>query len=120
MAHSEDTTPPVRARIAGGGRKKIGEKYPRYEGEPENLLDAGVIGDTEKPLRHVSKSADNFSQALEARGIQASPERVRRTLKGPGYRKQGNRKDKSGGADHPDRDAQFQHIRRATERAKTR
>jgi hypothetical protein len=29
---------------------------------------------------------------------------------------QGNRKVKSNGADHPDRDAQFQHIKRLTER----
>jgi hypothetical protein len=76
-----------------------------------------VTGDCEKPLRHVSKSADNLSQALRAQGIQASPETVRRTLKRLGYRMQGNRKVRSGGADHPDRDAQFQHITRTMEKA---
>jgi hypothetical protein len=30
---------------------------------------------------------------------------------------QGNRKVKSSGSDHPDRDAQFQHIKRLTKRA---
>jgi hypothetical protein len=53
--------------------KKIGENYPRYERELKNLLDAGVTGDPEKPLRHASKSADNLSAALRAQGIQASP-----------------------------------------------
>jgi hypothetical protein len=97
--------------------KKISEKYPNYERELEGLLDASVIGDPEKTLRHVSKSACNLSGALKAQGIEASPETVRRTLKGLGYTMQGNRKVKGSGADHPDRDAQFQHIKRLTEKA---
>jgi hypothetical protein len=97
--------------------KKISEKYPHYEKELESLLDSSVIGDPEKMLRHVSKSARNLSDALKAQGIEASPETVRRTLKGLGYKLQGNRKVKSSGADHPDRDAQFQHIKRLTKRA---
>jgi hypothetical protein len=97
--------------------KKTGEKYPRYERVLESPLDASVIGDPEKTLRHVSKSACNLSDALKARGIGASPETVRRTLKRLGYKRQGNRKANSGGADHPDRDAQFQPIKRLTKRA---
>jgi hypothetical protein len=54
---------------------------------------------------------------LKANGIEVSPETVRRTLKRQGYRMQGNRKVNSSGADHPDRDVQFQHIRRATKKA---
>jgi hypothetical protein len=72
-AHPEDAAPPDRARMFGGGRKKIGEKYPRYERELENLLDAAVIGDPEKPLRNVSKS--NLSQALRARVFRQVPKR---------------------------------------------
>ncbi|MDR1250856.1 MAG: ISAzo13 family transposase, partial [Treponema sp.] len=102
--------------MAAGG-KKISEKYPYYERELESLLDSSVIGDPEKPLRHVSKSTGNLSEALEAQGIQASPETVRRTLKRLGYKMQGNRKVKSSGAGHPDRDAQFQHIKRLTKKA---
>ena len=45
--------------------KKISEKYPQYEQELENLLDASVIGDPESPLCHVSKSARNISEALK-------------------------------------------------------
>jgi hypothetical protein len=93
--------------------KKISETYPYYEWELESLLDSSVIGDPEKTLRHVSKSADNLSAALKARGIEASPETVRRTLKRLGYRMQGNRKVNS----NPDRDAQFQHIKRVTKKA---
>jgi hypothetical protein len=97
--------------------KKISEKYPCYEQELENLLDSSVIGDPEKTLCHVSKSARNVSDALKDRGIQASPETVRTTLRRLGYRMQGNRKVNSNGADHPDRDAQFLHIKRLTKKA---
>jgi hypothetical protein len=102
--------------LAVGG-KKTSEKYPHYERKLETLLDASVIGDPKKMLRHVSKSVRNLSQALGVQGIKASPETVRRTLKRLGYKMQGNRKVKSSGADHPDRDAQFQHIKRLTKRA---
>jgi hypothetical protein len=44
--------------LAAAG-KKIGEKYPEYEWELENLPDSSVTGDLEKMLRHVSKSAGN-------------------------------------------------------------
>jgi hypothetical protein len=97
--------------------KKISENYPLYERELESLLDSSVIGDPEKTLRHVSKSARNLSDALKANGIEVSPETVRRTLKRLGYRMQGNRKVTSSGADHPDRDEQFQHITRLTNKA---
>jgi hypothetical protein len=76
-----------------------------------------VIGNPEKTLRHVSESAHNLSDALKAQGITASPETERRTLKGLGYKMRGNRKVNSGGADHPDRDAQFQRIKRLTKKA---
>jgi hypothetical protein len=101
--------------LAAGG-KKISEKYPHYERELESLLDASVIGDPERTLRQVSKSVHKLSDALKARGIQASPETVRRTLKRLGYKMQGNRKVKSSRAGHPDRDAQFQHIKRLTKK----
>jgi hypothetical protein len=57
--------------LAAGG-KKISEKYPYYEWELESLLDVSVIGDPEKPLRHVSKSARKLSDALEVKGIEVS------------------------------------------------
>jgi hypothetical protein len=97
--------------------KKISEKYPLYERELESLLDASVIGDPERTLRHVSKSVHNLSDALKAQGIQASPKTVRRTLKRLEYKMQGNRKVKSSETGHPDRDAQFQHIKWLTKKA---
>jgi hypothetical protein len=68
-AHPEDAAPPDRARMSGGGRKKTGEKYPRYDRELENFLDTSVTGDPEKVLRHASKSAGNLSEALKARAL---------------------------------------------------
>jgi hypothetical protein len=109
-------------RLIGHGclaavEKKTSEQYPHYERELESFLDSSVIGDPEKPLCHVSKSAGKLSDALKTKGIQASPETVRTTLKRLGYKMQGNRKVNSGGANHPDRDAQFQHIERLTKKA---
>jgi hypothetical protein len=97
--------------------KKISEHYPHYERELESLLDSSVRGDPEKTLRPVSKSARTLSEALKALGIEVSPETVRRTLKRLGYRMQGNRKANSSGADHPDRDAPFKHIKWVREQA---
>jgi hypothetical protein len=57
MAHPQDAAPPDRARMFGGGRKKISEKDPYYEKELESLLDSSVIGDPEKTLKvHVFSS----------------------------------------------------------------
>jgi DNA-binding transcriptional regulator YhcF (GntR family) len=113
MAHPQDAVPSDRTRMAGS----IGEKHPHYERELESLLDASVIGDREKTLRHVSKSTHKLSDALKAKGIEANHETVRKTLKRLGYKMQGNQKVKSTGADHRDRDRQFQHIKRVTKRA---
>jgi hypothetical protein len=117
MAHPQDAAPQDRVRMAGGGRKKISENYPQYERELESLLDSSVIGDPERTLCHVSKSMGSLSDALKAKGIEVSPETVRTTLKQMGFRMQGNRKVNSSGADHPDRDAQFQHIKGVTKKA---
>jgi hypothetical protein len=79
--HPQDAGPGTDGRRRS---KKTGETYPHYERELESLLDSSVIGDPEKTLRHVSKSAGNLSGALKANGIDASPETVRTTLKGLG------------------------------------
>jgi hypothetical protein len=67
MANPQGAAPPDRARMFGGGRKKTSEKEPRYEQELENLLDSSVIGNPEKTLRHVSKSARTVSDTLKAK-----------------------------------------------------
>jgi hypothetical protein len=64
MAHPKDAAPPGRARMFGGGRKKS-VRNPCYEKEPGNLPDSPVTGNPEKPLRYVSKSTGNLSEALK-------------------------------------------------------
>jgi hypothetical protein len=81
MANPRDAAPPDRTRMAGGGRKKISEHYPRYEKELESILDAFVIGGLERTLRHIRKGARNLSEALKSQCIEAIPETVRKTLK---------------------------------------
>jgi hypothetical protein len=61
-----------RRRIGRGWRaaaEKTGENYPRYGREPESLLDSSVIGNPEKLLCRISKSARNLPDALKACGI---------------------------------------------------
>jgi hypothetical protein len=63
------------------------------------------------PLRWTCKSAANLAGELQAQGHTVSERSVNRLLHASGYSLQSNRKTIEGG-DHPDRDAQFQHINR--------
>ena len=62
-----------------------------------------------RPLLWVSKSHAKLAAALREMGHQVSASRIPQLLKRLGYRWQVNRKTKEG-ANHPDRDAQFEHI----------
>jgi len=73
------------------------------------LVDGATRGDPESVLRWTSRSVGKVTAALFAQGIEVSQSTVRRVLRGLGYSLQSNRKTHEG-ADHPDRDAQFEHI----------
>jgi hypothetical protein len=81
----------------------------------ERLVDAGTRGDPELPLRWTSKSVRKLADGLTELGHRVSYRTVARLLRSLGYSLQANRKTHEG-ADHPDRDAQFEHIN-ATARA---
>jgi transposase len=98
-----------RVRRAGAGNKPISETHPKIEEELERLVAPQTRGDPESPLRWTSKSAAKLAGALGKRGYAVSDRTVSRLLKRMGYSLQANRKTREG-ADHPDRDAQFQHI----------
>jgi hypothetical protein len=61
------------------------------------------------PLRWTCKSTAQLAGELTRQGHPVSPRTVGRLLKADGYSLQGNRKTKEGG-NHPDRNAQFEHI----------
>jgi transposase len=107
---------PGRVRRPGGGRKAATEADPRLAGDLERLVDAGTRGDPELPLRWTSKSVRKLADGLAELGHTVSYRTVARLLRRLGYSLQANRKTHEG-ADHPDRDAQFEHINRTAKTA---
>ena len=100
---------PTRSRRPGGGRKKTTEKDPTLLPDLQALVESTTRGDPESPLVWTARSQRNIVAALKTQGHQTSMKRVARLLKELGYRLQANRK-RLEGAQHPDRNAQFEHI----------
>jgi hypothetical protein len=105
-----------RIRRAGGGRHRLEMDDPELRGVLESLVEPLARGDPESPLRWTCKSTRTLAGELTDRRHSASHEKVAQLLRGLGYSLQGNRKMEEG-EDHPDRDAQFQHINREVRRA---
>ena len=106
------TAPPMavtRSRRPGGGRKPTTAKDPRLLPDLRALVEATTRGDPESPLLWTARSQRNLVAALERQGHQTSMKMVARLLKDLGYSLQANRK-RLEGAQHPDRNAQFEHI----------
>ena len=106
---SGDRAPAGRVRRPGAGRPSIEEREPGLRETLLALLEGATRGDPESPLLWSSRSVANLTAALGARGFEVAQSTVRRQLRGLGYSLQANRKTHEG-ADHPDRDGQFQHI----------
>lgn len=96
-------------RRPGGGRKRLTETDRRLKRELEKLLEASTRGDPQMPLRWTSKSSRKLADELEQRGHQVSYHTVTNLLHEMEYSLQANRKTREG-SQHPDRDAQFEHI----------
>jgi len=103
------TLPPTRSRRPGGGRKKTTEKDPTLLADLQALVESTTRGDPESPLLWTARSQRHLVGALTTRGHQTSMKMVARLLKELGYSLQANRK-RLEGAQHPDRNAQFEHI----------
>jgi transposase len=101
--------PAGRVRRPGAGRPSISVREPGLEQAVLSLVDGATRGDPESVLRWTSRSVAKVTAALFAQGIEVSQSTVRRVLRGLGYSLQSNRKTHEG-ADHPNRDAQFEHI----------
>lgn len=105
----EPTLEVHRSRLPGGGRKKLTEKYPDLLPTLEKLVESTTRGDPESPLLWTAQSQRNLVDALAAKGYRISKHSLAKLLKQLGYSLQGNKK-KQEGAQHPDRNAQFEHI----------
>jgi transposase len=100
---------PKRSRRPGAGRKKATAKDPTLLPDLKSLVESTTRGDPESPLLWTARSLRNLVTELEARGHKTSLNMVSRLLKELGYSLQANRK-RLEGAQHPDRNAQFEHI----------
>ena len=103
--------PPDRQRRPGGGRKSRQEEQPDLVNALNQLIEPSTRGEPTNPLRYTCKSTSTLARQLGKQGFTASPSTVGRLLKGLGYSLQSNRKTREG-KQHPDRNAQFEHINR--------
>jgi transposase len=98
-----------RLRRLGGGRKALVDHTPALRTALEALVDPVTRGDPMSPLHWTCKSAARLATELQKQGYQVSERSINRLLHHLGYSLQANRKTVEG-KQHPDRDAQFQHI----------
>ncbi|HBY95233.1 MAG TPA: ISAzo13 family transposase [Chloroflexi bacterium] len=103
------TWAPHRSRRPGGGRKRLTEKYPELLPTLKELVAATTRGDPESPLLWTARSQRNLVRAVEAEGYRVSQHSLAKLLTELGSSLHGNHK-KLEGAQHPDRNAQFEHI----------
>ena len=95
-------------RKRGGGRKKTIDQQPKIIDAIE--LEANTKTDKRTIVKWTSHSIEHITTAVQTRGFQTSFKTVWRILKALGYALRANKKDLEGGKNHPDRDAQFNHI----------
>lgn len=112
----EGVVPPLgRIRRPGAGRKPITASDPRLLEALEEMIDSQTRGDPESPLRWICKSTRTIAVQLGRKKHPVSHAKVAQILRDLNYSLQGNRKTEEG-ADHPDRNAQFQHINSAVKK----
>jgi Rhodopirellula transposase DDE domain len=114
LTHPETLALP-RERRPGGGRKPLCQTDPTLLRDLDRLIDPHTRGDPESPLRWTCKSSYQLAEALQRQGHRVSQRTVYTLLDDLGYSLQANRKAEEG-ADHPDRNAQFEYIARQVQR----
>jgi hypothetical protein len=105
-----------RIRRLGGGRHPLLVRDPALPHVLETLVEPLARGDPQSPLRWTCKSTRTLAAELSRQDHPVSHEKVAQFLRAMDYSLQGNRKTEEG-ADHPDRDAQFQYINDQVRRA---
>jgi len=105
-----------RIRRKGGGRKKTCDVDGSLLSDLENMVEPLTRGDPMSPLRWTCKSTRALACALVARGHATSQRMVWTLLRHLRYSLQANRKTQEGNQ-HPDRNAQFEHINTQASRA---
>jgi hypothetical protein len=98
-----------RIRRPGAGRPPLEAQQPGLTDALEALVDPLTRGDPDSPLRWTCKSKAQLAAALTTAGWRVSATTVGRLLHELGYRLQALQKTLAG-TQHPDRNAQFEHI----------
>jgi hypothetical protein len=100
----------VNVRRKGSGRQPFEVLHPEVWPALEKLVDPVTRGDPESPLRWTCKSTRALSDELYAQlDVYVSDKTVAKLLKDHGYSLQAPNKSVEG-TQHPDRNAQFEHI----------
>jgi hypothetical protein len=100
----------VKVRRKGGGRLPYEIEHPELWPRLEKLVDPLTRGDPESPLRWTCKSTHALSAEMFAQhGLRVSDKTIAKLLREHGYSLQAPNKSVEG-AQHPDRNAQFEHI----------
>jgi hypothetical protein len=103
--------PTGRVRAEGGGRPRLIDVDPDLLVNLDDLVEPDSRGDPMSPLRWTLKSTRQLAQALQEMGHQVSSWTVGQLLHLMGYSLQATAKTVEG-AQHPDRNAQFEYINR--------
>jgi len=102
---------PQHIRAPGAGRPKLTDKDPTLTEDLQKLVDSTARGDPQSPLLWTSQSTRHLARELRRQGHRVSHVTAAFLLEELGYSLQANRKIKEG-SQHPDRDAQFEHMNR--------
>jgi hypothetical protein len=108
--------PEGRVRRLGGGRKSLVGKDPQLLADLLGLVEPDARGDPMSPLRWTCKGTRRLAAQLGELGHRVSHTVVGELLRAEKFSLQANRKTLEG-ADHPDRDAQFQVVNAAVKTA---
>ncbi|MDH3460107.1 MAG: ISAzo13 family transposase [Burkholderiaceae bacterium] len=107
--------PKHRVRREGAGRPRVTDIDAGLRPALEELVEPATRGHPMSPLRWTCKSVRTLATELTRQGHAVSHQTVSEVLQNLGYSLQANRKTREG-SEHPDRNAQFEHIaRRAKE-----
>ncbi len=106
---TDEALPPDRVRREGGGRHRLTKKDRTLLDDLRRLVEPAMLGDPVRPLLWVSKSHEKLGASLREMGHEICAKSVGRLLMELGFSRQFNRKANEG-SEHPDRDAQFEHI----------
>ena len=101
----------TRQRSPGAGRRPRETEQPSLSATLERLVEPVTRGDPRSPLRWTCKTTRTLAKELHRQGFVISHAKVGKLLKQKGYSLQANRKMREG-KQHPNRNAQFEHINR--------